>query len=81
MTVRTNTANKQVDTASFGNHLLVVSTFGLQILGIAVQDVDILLGAVDMVEQVTSHERVVRLGMRFGQSYILVHVERQHVLK
>ena len=81
MSVGTNTANEQVDTTSLLNHLLVMCTLSFQILGVAVQDVDILFGDVDMVEQVASHKRVITLGVFLGQVDILVHVERHHVLK
>ena len=81
MSVRTDTAQEQVDATSFLNHLLVVSALGGQVLGVSVQDVDVLLGAVNMVEQVAGHERVIAFWMLLGQAYVLVHVECQHVLK
>ena len=56
VTVRTDTTDKEVDAASFLNHLLVVSALSLQILSITIQNVDILLRAVDMVEEVAGHE-------------------------
>ena len=54
MTIRTNTTDKQVDTTSLLNHLLVVLALSLQIRGITIQNMDILLWTVDVVEQVLS---------------------------
>ena len=59
MAVRADATNEQVDATSFGNHLLVVGTLSLQILGVTIQNMDILLWTVNVVEQVASHERVV----------------------
>ena len=81
MAVRTDTANEQVDATGLTNHLLVVGTLGSQVLGVAVENMDVLLGAVDVVKQVASHERVVALRVLLRQVNILVHVERQHVLE
>ena len=59
MSVGPYSSYEEVDAACLTNHLFVVSTLGSQVFGIAVQDVDVLLGAVNMVEQVAGHERVV----------------------
>ena len=56
MAVRTNTTNEKVDTAYFLNHLLIVSTLSLEILGVAVKDMDVLLRAINVVEEVLSHK-------------------------
>ena len=56
MAVRTDTADEEVDAACFLNHLLIVSALCLEVLCVSVEDVDVLLRAVDMVEEVVSHE-------------------------
>ena len=81
MAVRSDTAKEQVDTACFLYHLLVVGTLGVEVFGVAIENVDILGGAVDVVEEVATHERVVTLGMALGQSYILIHIECDDVLE
>ena len=81
MAVRTDTADEEVDTASLLDHLLIVCTLCYQILGIAVEDVDVLLRTVDVVEQVAGHEGVIALRMGLWQTYILVHVEGEYVLE
>ena len=79
--VGTDATNKQVDAACLGNHLLVVLALSIQVLCITIEDMDILLRTVDVVEEISGHERVVALGMLLGQAHIFVHVERQHVLE
>ena len=58
-----------------------MGTLCLEILGVAVKDMYVLLRAVDVVEEVVSHERVVALGMLLRQADILVHVESENVLE
>ena len=55
--------------------------FAVWMFGVAIENVDILGGAVDVVEEVATHERVVTLGMALGQSYILIHIECDDVLE
>ncbi len=81
MSVGTYASEKEVDASSLGYHLFIVSTFGLQVSGVTVEDMNVLFRAVDMVEQVAGHERVVALGVLFGQSHVFVHVESEYVLK
>ena len=81
MSVRTDTTDEQVDAASLLNHFLVMGTLGSEVLRITIEDMDILLGAVDMVEEVASHERVVTFGMVLRKVHILVHVEGQDILE
>ena len=81
MTIRTDTTDKEVNTTCFLNHLLIVGTLCHQILGIAVQDMNVILININMVEQVTGHKRVIALRMVLGKSYILVHIKGNHVLK
>ena len=81
MAVRTNTADKQVDAAGLGNHLLIVAALSLQVLGISIQYMDILFRTVDVVEQVAGHKRVIALRVVLGKSHILVHIKSQYVLE
>ena len=81
VSVGADAAYEQVDAASLLNHLLIVGTLGGQVLGIAVEDVDVLLGAVDVVKQVASHEGVVALRVLLRQPHIFVHIECQHILE
>ena len=81
MAVRTDTADEEVDAACFLDHLLIVSALCLEVLCVSVEDVDVLLRAVDVVEEVVSHERMVALWVRLWQAYILVHVEGEYMLE
>ena len=81
MTIGADTSDEEVDAASFHDHLLVVLALSSEVGGIAVEDVDVLLRTVDMIEQVTSHEGMIALGMGLGQTNILVHVKGDHVLE
>lgn len=79
MSVLADAAHEQVDAAGFEDGGLIVGTLLDQILGIAVQDVDVLGLDVDVAEEVVPHERVVALGVILGQAHIFVHVERDDV--
>ena len=79
--VGADTAEEEVDATALADHVFVVCAFGCEILGVTVEDVDVLLRAVDVVEEVVGHERVVALGMVFGQTHVFVHVEGHHVLE
>ena len=61
MSIRTDTANEEVDATSILYHLLIMTALFLQVLGIAIQDVDVLLWTIDVIEQVGGHERVIAL--------------------
>ena len=76
-----DTAHEQVDAAGLDDGLLIGGALGGEVGGVAVEDVDVLLGLVDMVEQVLVHEGVVALGMLHGKADILVHVEGNDVLE
>ena len=52
-----------------------------QVLGITVQDMDILLRTVNMIEEIGSHERVIALRMGFRQTYIFIHIEGDDMLE
>ena len=56
MAVRTDAAHEEINASSFLNHLLIVGTLCLEILGVAVEDVYVLLLDVDMREEVCPHE-------------------------
>ena len=53
----------------------------LQVLSIAIEDMDILFLDVDVAEEVVPHEAMVALRMILGEVHILVHVERDDVLE
>ena len=67
--------------AGLGYHFLILSTLGVEVGRIAVKDVDVLLGAVNMVEEVLGHEGVVAFRVFLRKVHIFVHVERQDVLE
>lgn len=79
--VGADAADKEVYAAGLLNHLLVVGAFGGKVFGVAVEDVDVLFRAVNVVEQVGGHERMVALGVGFGQADVFVHIECKHVLE
>ena len=81
MAIGTDTAEEQVDAAELLNLTLIGLALGSQVRSIAIEDMDILLGTVDVVEQVGEHERVVALGMFDRQTDILVHIKGDHVLE
>ena len=81
MAVGANAAHEQVDTACCLNGFLVILALCLQILGIAIKDMDILFLDVDVAEEVVPHKRVVALGVFLGEVHILVHVERNDILE
>ena len=56
MSVFTYTAEEQVETACVNDSLLVSLALGIDILSIAIEDVDILCRFVDLVEKVLVHE-------------------------
>ena len=74
-------AQEQVETAGGHDGLFVGGALGLDVLGVAVQDVDVLGLLVNVVEEVAVHEAVVALGMLHGQAHVLVHVEGDDVLE
>lgn len=81
MAVRTYATHKEIDSACLGDHLLVMVALGLQVGGVAVEDMDVLFLDVDVVEEVIPHEAVVALGMIDGKAYIFVHIEGHYILK
>ena len=81
MTVGTDAAKEQVDATELLDLLLVSLALSSQVGGVAIEDVDILLRAVDVVEQVAEHEAMVALRMVDGQADILIHIEGNDVLE
>ena len=79
--VNTGAAQKQVDAAVGSDLILVTLALGFQILSHAVEDVDVLSGNVDVVEEIIVHEVPVALVMLTGQADILVHIEGNNILK
>ena len=79
MAVGADSADEEVDASSLLDLALIVGAFLVEVLGVAVEDVDVLLGAVHMVEEVARHERMVALGVGLGQAHIFVHVERDDI--
>ena len=55
MAIRTDTTDKEVDATRFFYHLLIMTALLFQILGITVQDMNILLRAVDMIEEIAAN--------------------------
>ncbi len=79
--VGADAAHEEVDAAGRGDGLLVGGTFLLEVRGVAVQDMDVFFPDITMAEKVRPHKGVVALRMVFRQVYVLVHVERDHVLE
>ena len=79
MAVRAYATHEQIDAASSDDSFFVVLALSLQILGIAVEDMDILSLDVDMAEEIRPHEGVVALRMILGEVDILVHIERDDI--
>lgn len=81
MSVRAYATHEQIDATSCDDGFLIVLALFLQILGIAVEDMDILSLDVDMAEEIGPHEGVVALRMILGEVDILVHIERDDILE
>ena len=75
MAIGTDAAHKQMDAAIRSDLGLIGRTLLLQIGGIAVENVYIFGGNVDMREEIAPHEAVVALRMVFGNSDVFIHVE------
>ena len=54
MTIRTDTTDKEVDATRLFYHLLIMTALLFQVLGITVQDMNILLRTVDMIEEIVA---------------------------
>lgn len=76
-----NASEEQFDATRATDLLFVGNAFFLEIVGIAIQDVDV--GGVDVyvTEEVLVHEAVIRLRMLSRYPHVLVHVERDDIAK
>ena len=79
--VGADAAHEEVDAAGRGDGLFIVGALSFQVRGVAVQDMDVLFLDIDVAEEVVPHKGVVALRMLFRQVYVLIHVERNHVLE
>ena len=75
MAVPSDPQDLQIDPATFDDPLLVPLAERLVIIGRSGGDVDVLLGDVDVLEQILVHEVVVALRMPLRQTHVLVQVE------
>ena len=81
MAVGTNAPHEEIDTACGLNGFLVVLTLSLQVLGVAVQNMNILFLNINVTKEVVLHKAMVALGVFLGEVHILVHIERDDVLE
>lgn len=81
MSVGTHTAHEEVNTSVAVDFLLEAAAFGLKVGGVAVEDVDVFAGNVDVVEEIVPHEAVVALRMVLGKTHIFIHIEGDDVAK
>ena len=81
MPVGTDAAHEKVDAPVRLDLRLIARTLRLQVFGIAVQDIDVLLGDVDVTEKVVPHKAVVALGVVFRDVDVFVHIEGHDVLE
>ena len=77
--VLADAAHEEVDAPGLDDAGLVVGALLRQVVGVAVEDVDVLGLDVDVLEEVVPHERMVAFGMLLGKSHVLVHVERDDI--
>ena len=81
MSVGTDAAKEEVNTAIRGYHAFIVLALFDEVWGIAVEDMDILWLDVDIAEEIGPHEGVVALTVFLRQSDVLVHIEGDNVLE
>ena len=81
VSVFAHAAHEEVDAPGLDDARLVVGALLGQVVGVAVENVDVLRPDVDVLEEIVPHERVVAFGMLLGETHILVHVERDDVLE
>lgn len=79
--VRADAAEEKLDATVGLDLLLVTLTLGNEVGGIPVEDVDVLCGDVDVIEEVGVHEVPVALLVCAGKTDVLVHVEGDDVLE
>ena len=81
MTVGSYSAHKQVDASGCRYQLLIVLALFLKILGIAVEDMDILGLDIYVGEEIVPHKGMVGLGMIYVEVDVFVHIECHYVLE
>ena len=81
MTIRANTTKEEVDAAAFGDLSLIARTLGIQVSGIAVEDIYVLRANIDMRKEIVPHKRMVALRMLLRKAYVFIHIECNHILK
>jgi hypothetical protein len=81
MSITPNAAEEQLNSTKSLNLHFVRKTLFAQIRRVSVQYIDILRVDVNMTKEVRKHERVIRFRVVARQTHVLVHVERDHILK
>lgn len=79
--VLANAGKEEINAADGLNGVFVSDALGLEVGGIAVQDVNIGRVDIDVREEVLPHEGVVGFGVVAGNPHVLVHVEGDDMLK
>ena len=79
VTIGPNSTNEEFDAAVLFDLSFVAVAFGLEVFGIAVEDVDVRFFDVYVAEEVGPHERVVALRVLFGDADVFIHVESYDV--
>ena len=81
MTVGAYATHEEVDATVLLDLVFEAGTFSSEISRVAIENIYVLLGYVDMAEEVVPHEAVIALGVVFGKANILVHVESDNILE
>mmetsp|Transcript_28081 Transcript_28081/g.39622 ORF Transcript_28081/g.39622 Transcript_28081/m.39622 type:complete len:228 (+) Transcript_28081:1014-1697(+) len=81
VTISANTTKEEFNSTNSCNFLFIVFALLFKILGIAIQNVDVLLLDVDVIEKVLSHECMIRFRVVFWQVDVLIHVKGNYILK
>lgn len=79
--VLANAGKEEVDTADGLDGIFVGDALGLEVLGIAVQDVHVGGVDIDVGEEILPHEGVVGFGVVAGNAHVLIHVESDDMLE
>ena len=81
MTIRADASDEEVNASGFLNHFLVVGALFHQVGSVAVENVDVLLRAVNVVEEIAGHECVIALRVCLRQTDVFIHVEGDDVFE
>ena len=81
MSVFTYSSQEEVESSGCLNGRLVGCALRFEVLGISIEDMDILLRLINLAEEIGVHERVVTLRMTLRKAYILIHIERDDILE